>query len=153
MAERSGVPRLDAAIEDFIERGLWHVTVMDWLEDRYVDQPRPLAELNTPLGARGRCIPVTVEFNDFLALRGLEAQGPVDGRGLPTAVSPDALGYADRAVGGLHGHTLTLVAWQGELYSVDWTAAQYGYAEFPLVQRFSGQAWEREWLLAAEAAA
>jgi hypothetical protein len=141
--DRSGVPELDEAIEAFRERGLWHVPVMDWLNDGYVEQARPLEELTTPLGARGNCVHLTEEFNEFLRERGLEALSPADEAGRPTALPPEALGYADRSLAGLPGHTFSVVEAAGALYSVDWTAAQYGYRSFPLVQRFDGRQWRR----------
>jgi hypothetical protein len=145
MAAASGNPELDAAIDAFRARGVWHVEVMDWFDDCYVSRERPLDELKSVLGARGNCIHITNEFNEFLTELGLDASMPVDNEGRPITVSPEAFGYGDRPLSGLSEHMLSLVPRHGIVYSVDWTAAQFGYGEFPLIQRYEDGEWQRDW--------
>ena len=143
MAERTGQTYLDALIDEFQHEGVWHVEIYDWSEDRHVTKARPLVELRAPHAARGQCIHVADEFNRFLRERGVAAGLPlVNGR--PMLVVPEALGYANRPRGGLSEHTLSIVRSGSEIYSIDWTASQYGYKEFPLIQRLENGSWRRD---------
>lgn len=143
MAERTGKTYLDALIDEFQYDGVWYVEVYDWLADQYVAKARPLSDLRQPLAARGQCVHVASEFNRFLRERGVEAGLPlIDGR--PCLVPPEALGYADRPLGGLAEHTLSIVPYGSGIYSIDWTASQYGYSEFPLIQKLDGAGWRRD---------
>jgi hypothetical protein len=151
-AERSGVEAIDVAIEEFLAAGVWQVEVMDWFQDCYVLRECPLAELRSPLGARGKCVHLTYDFNELAQARGLDASSPLDADGRPITVSPEALGYGDRRLGGLAEHTVSLLRWQEETYSVDFTAAQYGYREFPLVQRYADGRWLRRGQASSEPA-
>lgn len=58
-----------------------------------------------------------------------------------------AFGYDDRPhedEGSRGRHYFTVVVCAGQTYTVDWTAAQFGYSEFPLVQRQRADGgWER----------
>ena len=62
------------------------------------------------------------------------------------ADSADALGYTDWPLSGAPWHTVAIVYSEDEhIFAVDWSARQFGYSEFPLVQRFDGRLWQRVW--------
>ena len=133
MAERSGDPALDAIIEDFIGQGTW----LSW-DDDGDEIELPIEPLRTREGAEGYCGMVSDDFAEMCANQGLDAI--VD---LNTA---NGYGYSDRTIRGkFPNHNLTRVTLPSGVYTVDFTAAQYGYSEFPLVQRRHGRRWQRTW--------
>lgn len=142
MAERSGETRLDALIEAFIRRGIWHESVPDWLDGGNMEIAQSLDLLRTPRGARNKCVAVTGEFNRFLRTEGYPIRQADDDH--LELITPDELGYADRTIYGYNAHTLTITEVFGIPVSIDWAAAQYGYHEFPLVQFRIGKRWQRE---------
>ena len=57
---------------------------------------------------------------------------------------PDAYGYTDRRRDSAYPeHSVTIVELDDEVFFVDWTAAQFGYDEFPMVARWDGDRWRR----------
>lgn len=72
---------------------------------------------------QGLCTEYAWEFVEWLRGRGVDATVRYVG-------SPDELGYTDRTLNGDgEGHAVAVVGGT----RVDWTAAQYGYAEMPKV--------------------
>lgn len=129
MRDRTGIPELDRAIEAF-----------------YADLGEEVEKLRTREGAHWRCGPLTARFRSFI----LRMEYNLDPRDAYTfdelEGDPDYLNYQDRTVRNTGGHTLNVFAIDGYLYTVDWTAAQYGYLDcFPLVQRYRDGRWERDW--------
>lgn len=132
MAERSGNPKLDALIEAYLQGPLHQQMKVEMLRD--------------PQWAAGACNHEAQAFAEFLRSRGVEAECLSEEGWL--AASPDDFGYTDRTIPGFDQHDVTYVDLDGQTYMVDWTAAQYGYQEFPMVQRQAvpgEDKWEREW--------
>jgi hypothetical protein len=169
MAERTGEPEIDALIESFIEK---NPEVAHCILDIPLDPPTvPLKELRHPGWASNKCGEVSALFADWCEengypahsyqTAGIERDHPLFdtnaiafGEQQPV-YHPDFWGYQDRMYQGVPGHDVTLIQGQsGIWYMVDWSAAQYGYKEFPMVQRIDdveGLApedrpqWERKW--------
>jgi hypothetical protein len=140
MAERTGDPELDMLIEEFkasdpFDRGILDIAQYE--------------ELRDPETAEGLCVLLTNAFTGFIRREGIEAW-PADSPGtmggnVPGFFSPDELGYADRKRPGFNSHSAAMVRKDGQTYMIDFTPAQYGYSEFPMVQKLDGQEWQREW--------
>jgi hypothetical protein len=143
----------EIAIEQGLEREGWSEEAM------YPTWREPLHSLyNQPAFACGQCDHVAKDFTLFARTRGWKAannyreeliQEPFQSIFEPDVsdnhflASADALGYGDQPGSefGFHDyHTLTLLRYQGEIYSIDWSAAQYGYHHFPLLQRLESAA-------------
>lgn len=130
MAELTGVPVIDAHIERFRDT---------CGSGRYGD----------PALAAGACITVNDAFVRQLAVAGIDARSSDQTQHGRYPIWPfvDSLGYHDRTIKGCDAHVVAIVEHDGQRFSVDWSASQYGYQHaFPLVQRHvGGDAWEREW--------
>lgn len=133
--EKTGISTLDALAERF-ERD----------EQVYLSE----ADIDKPVSAwrhcdagNAACHAISEVFVEFLAEEGIEAalSDEVDGEFF--ADSADALGYHDRPVAGVPWHTVAIVFYEDHVFSYDWSAAQFGYREFPLVQRFAEGRWQR----------
>lgn len=94
--------------------------------------------------ASGQCGASARHFAAYLTAHGIEAytdrweyKGP----------SSHEFGYDDRpheAEGGWGRHYFAVIERAGQTYTVDWTAAQFGYEQWPLVQRQRADGgWER----------
>jgi hypothetical protein len=143
-AQRTGVARIDALIEQFRSMNVNRSYFIEWQWDppvsAFAPGPRTLA--------MGACGSVSMAFNDLLAEHGLEVDlyhmAEDDPSGL---VSWMDAGYHDEYDGALseaEGHTVSLVSAGRRQYLIDWTAAQFGCTEFPLVQWREGGHWVRE---------
>jgi hypothetical protein len=104
----------------------------------------PVESFRDPQRALAQCSASAHHFAEFLCGLGIDAW--VDrwdeSRGPPSK----EYGYEDRPLvdGYEERHFLTLIEHESETYTVDWTAAQFGYQEFPLVQRERADGtWER----------
>lgn len=149
MAERSGDPELDALIERYLQQNRSPIPNANKLG------VQPLEMLRNPQYSWGYCTFLADDFASFLRQYGIDAQSSdladtylfyndVD------EVNPDP---DDQPI----DHAVTLVSKNGQTYSIDWTASQYGYKEFPMVQRLDydpegtgewndwGNQWQREW--------
>jgi hypothetical protein len=135
--ERTGIPALDALLAEYA----------DWA---------PVARMRDPERADGSCELVATHLVDKLRERGFDRPGleaylsgdEWEGDEMVLErISPDDFGYQDRPLAGNNSHVVCLIDAGDCLYSVDFTASQYGYREFPLVQRLKGGVWEREWKL------
>ncbi len=88
--------------------------------------------------AQSHCSDVADQFSDFLR-RELHITNPDI---QPYIFTPEErtwqyFGYTDRSELGNEGddsHTMTVIVDNdGEIYGIDWTAAQYGYRDFPMI--------------------
>lgn len=129
-SERTGDAELDALIEQFTTTSHTWTTNLELFRD--------------PDRAELMCDLLSEKFAAFLEQHGIEAWATEDG-------TPENWGYHDRSIEGFSRHMVTAVDHNGHGYTIDWTAAQYGYTEFPLVQRLREDwedlldRWERCW--------
>ncbi len=136
MATRTGDPALDALLDSFQQT---------WVGKR----PGELrvSSLTDPALAEALCNTVSFQLAEHLRANGYDAEcGSEEG----TYSTPGQAGYTDRITLGIEQHDWTEVtAADGREYMVDFTAAQYGYTEFPMVQRLSndGVTWERNFTI------
>jgi len=133
MAERSGDPELDALIEEFLDSEYYD-------ETKPHDQPvRGLADFDT---AYGICSVVEEEFARFLVDQGITTIRSIE---FDSTDERQYWGYEE--AGDWEGyHCVTAVEHNGQIYLIDWTAAQFGYDEFPMVQRLDEQGvWQNKW--------
>jgi hypothetical protein len=157
MAERTGDPELDALIEKFIEE---NPDLSEVGSRRYERLPGDLAwsldQMREPERAGGMCGVVSTVFGNYLKAHGSRYKATTNGnwsfmnQGVhPGYYSPDELGYTDRPNSGYGGHCVVFILDEQDQprYSIDFTAAQYGYKEFPMVQRLLPDAnyWQRHW--------
>lgn len=98
--------------------------------------------LKQPEVADGRCRQVADDFAKFLTSKGVVASAECqDDEEEPY---DKAWGYNDRRrEPGWGQHWLVVVDDGGEKYTIDWTAAQFGYEQFPLVQKFVDGEWRK----------
>lgn len=127
MAERTQIPQLDDAIEEFLARGIYLLGQSTF----------PLEALRRAEKADGICSHIAEQFVEFLCERGFAASTYWQ--------HVDWLGYQDRSIYGYHEHCVTWVEAGRVRLAIDWTAAQYGYDSFPLVQRQGPGGWMRAW--------
>jgi hypothetical protein len=154
MAERSGDPQLDALIEEYLHEN--PQIEYELLEDfRYEpDRYDPAAvsgqdwwELNQDAwqNSTGKCMEVANHFAVWLNDKGIQADVGVGEVG--------EFGYSDRTEPGNPNdqtHAVTMIDKDGHTYAVDWSASQYGYSEFPMIQRLDDSGgWQRQWTSAA----
>lgn len=95
-------------------------------------------DLKDPKIANGLCHTLALSFADFARQHGHEAWLPKYGTG-----TPEAFGYTDRKIKGPIGHYWAYVKIGNETYGVDWTAAQFGYDDIPVVQKLTESGWMR----------
>jgi hypothetical protein len=128
MAERSGDPTLDKLIAEFSAQDFGS-----------------LPDINF----QGMCDYVSEMFVSWLNKRGVEADyvsmsSTPERDADPPLHSFDELGYSDRGPG-YSGHTVVKATMPSGTYLIDFTAAQYGYKEFPMIQKLDDGNWQREW--------
>lgn len=157
MADRTGQIDIDDLIDQFK-----HMPVPREIHD--VTGPgATVGDMHDPRMAWGNCNNLATYFAEFCQEHGYQAscsQGDEFQHGEPDDLDwmhPAELGYEKYdPQTHLDGHAVTFVhSHDGSVYTVDWTAAQYGYTdEFPLVQRLDqsgqqhlwnelGQQWQR----------
>jgi hypothetical protein len=158
--EETGVKEIDTALDAFVA---WNPSFEEPVDEDDEDADwddlfaGTLADLRlSPEDTTGLCTQVTCELVDFLLERELDAVSSEElDSALPghpfsglTAHTADAFGYQDRAHDSFFPyHAATVVRDSSGLYLIDFTAGQYGYTEFPLIQRWDEAAkrWQREW--------
>lgn len=174
MAERSGDPEIDALIEAFLEENPYiedvgELECLRYEEGRYDPSGRPddpydveewwwdIEEEGGWQNSTGKCGDVAKFFADWVRDRGYPfrvwGSGEDPDHPLGSDWDPYDLnlyGYEDRTEFGNpldDSHQATFIeSASGEIYMVDWTASQFGYREWPMVQRLgSGGDWERDW--------
>lgn len=109
-------------------------------------------ELVDPKLAFGQCVRVSLQFAEWLREEILADDARQDetwdprrfGLVMTPHHGPDWFGYADRPVAGVDRHTAVVVSTAVGTFSVDWTAAQYGYNAAPLVQLRDELHWESD---------
>jgi hypothetical protein len=164
MAERTGDPELDKLIEGFISQ-----IASRWQHERdnNATQARSWQEwISDP----GICGEMSSWFHDWLFQSGIpdwEDEGTsfsgtfydpeLEGQNLDhpwtgtPMNTPDQHGYEDRSIPGHDDHEATLLRNKdGRIYLIDWASGQYGYKEFPMVQRLDGDQWQRQWTAAED---
>ena len=95
--------------------------------------PARVTALRDPVNAEANCVAVAHHFVAFLRSRGVAATA-VDGNA--AALYPE-LDVMSLRRGG--AHTWAEVETDGEVFAVDWTAAQYGLDEFPAIRKISSR--------------
>jgi len=125
---RTGRAAIDRVIDEF-EAGRFDV-VFDDADGNELEASGQVTELADAGVADGLCLPISNLFERACLDAGLEA-----GNGDPGTEG----GYP-----GLGSHSITFIADGDVEWAIDWTAAQYGETEFPLVQRIEGDVWRRE---------
>lgn len=143
MAERSGDPKLDQLIDQFILEN----------KDR-------MKILRTQKGADGACEDESMAFVEYLWDHGIKARTSHGLYNPPKKLLPrwdieywrvEDFGYSDRLLPGNPDwgdqHVTVIAETKTGIYSIDFTAAQYGYSEFPMVQKMDAQnsQWQRQW--------
>jgi hypothetical protein len=169
--EQTGDPSLDAAIEAFkgyvLSRSESYEGDLDCYDEdgTLASELHPVEKLRDGAWALGICDLVADQFARFCQKRGLAAYSPdnplPNGRNWPQGVKAryldldgelfDVYGpartnyYAKVPKPGLRVHQLTFAeSADGQVFTIDFSASQYGFSEFPLVQRLgeSGR-WQR----------
>lgn len=116
---------------------------LDRLLQAFAARPM-IAPMRKRRRAEGSCDAVALDLVDYLRARGFATPGREaflsgdewhEGELVRELLSPEDFGYDDRTVAGLNSHVVCLVELEEERWMVDFTAAQYGYKEFPLLQR------------------
>jgi hypothetical protein len=98
--------------------------------------------LRQPEVADGRCRLAAESFALLLAEQGLDAAAECQDDEEPPYGK--AWGYDDRTQNsGWGNHWLTVARLHGQVYTIDFAAAQFGYSQFPLVQRLVDGEWRR----------
>lgn len=95
-----------------------------------------MSRLRTRSGSSGLCGDIAWAVVEHLSACGIDAR-------ISDAEHPDDVGLADRTVDNNYLHEVAIAQLDGVEYLIDYTAAQFGYAEFPLVHRRSGEALQR----------
>jgi len=152
MADRSGVPEVDALIEEFLQTPMG-----EWTTDN-----DPIDALRDPERAHGVCQMVTEQFVEFAKSKGFKAY--------ETNTDVDEMGYTPTGQGGEIGfnendemqygfypeHTVATIViddpnyhWGREIY-VDFTASQYGYSDHPKVTKWKLANFENGTIVRAE---
>lgn len=145
MAERTGDPELDEALAAFEQAGIF------WLENE-AGEWAPDPEEEWPLESLrgngwGSCDDAACSLAHFLNERGIAAkltyEAGLDGKfdeGI-RQMYPDAQYDSTNTP----GHTAVVVERPSGRYMIDYAAGQFGYSEFPMVQRLDGDQWQRQW--------
>jgi hypothetical protein len=141
MAERTGDPELDKLIEEFANHD------MLWPDDEAL----PISEMRDRRKAKGMCGEVTTAFQAFVWH---ETDGAIypdnvemsDGASDARSPTFEEMGYGDHKPGEPR-HLVSKFEMPSGTYLIDWTASQYGYKEFPMVQRLDAGQWQREWAI------
>ncbi len=93
-----------------------------------------LSLLKLPNYASGRCQMVATDFTSYVKARGIEAETVQEDDEDPPY--DKAFGYNDRSLDpGFGNHFATVVHSGRDVYTIDWTASQFGYREFPRIQK------------------
>lgn len=113
-----------------------------------IDEFRPRVEgYRDGLSARGRCWYASEEFAKFLYARGIDA--------VEWGAWRYQLGLEEERWTQWwqdSGHVICAVWMDDRIFTVDWTAAQYGYGEFPLIREVAELPRQNPWLLTEDEA-
>jgi len=157
MAERTGDPELDALIDQFMKEEY------QYLCGGEVD-PENAADYRNPEDAYGQCWEVSTYFANWLNQHGMQANLPEDEpvmQDMPWTQEKrdphpwdysyndmpgsEPYGYRGEDYDPSDQHHVVIVRRPSGTYMIDFTAAQFGYTEFPMVQRFDQGQWQRQW--------
>jgi hypothetical protein len=158
MAEFSGNEILDGWIDEYLyENSYQRLNGNPTFEgeDEPLPEIYPLSDMRDPEKAEQMCSVISQDFARYIQNHMEESPIPVDVQikysPHDTSFRPEHWGYEDRSVEGNPSHTVVQVSFgPDETYMVDFTAAQYGYSEFPMVQKLDGESWQRNWPEATE---
>jgi tRNA nucleotidyltransferase (CCA-adding enzyme) len=173
MAERTGDPELDAAIEEYLEqdkfdlwyddetiewKGLWTKEELAESDSKY--RPKKLQDMRKPELAGGWCGVVSIDFMKFMQAKGFDAslyraKSREDWAGAERETALEEL-YKDVPEENTGAHCVVLVVHNNQEYTIDWTSAQYvdednsktrQFSEFPLIQRLNKRydKWQNKW--------
>ncbi len=137
MAERTGDSKIDALIERFLTHTIGEGQVA-------------VAEYAHPGQAAWACDDLSAAFRSFLA--GSNVQAGIVSMGTEPQATFASMGYADAPdMSPGMSHSVVQIVQDEQIYTIDWTAAQYCYQEFPMIQRLGIDAdgeeiWERDFL-------
>lgn len=159
MATQTGEPKLDKLIKEYKQENPDicdnSLDSFSYEEGRY--DPSEIDgedwwELNDHAwqNSTGKCGDVANHFAMWLKNKGYKTwvTGGEDHPLIGMDTTPDALGYSDRTEPGNpydESHVATFVQGENGVYMIDWTASQFGYREFPMVQKLDNKNWQREW--------
>jgi 2'-5' RNA ligase len=166
MAERSGDPELDALIEEFMRdyyKGDWPDSWEGLADEGDLPEwgsPMPIEKFRHPGIAQGMCYLLAEELAKFLSDHGFKAFTSDDvAIGSPDVgaerfpwkgdessaedfnLNHPAWAEEDEFV----PHNWVIVDKDGQTYGIDFTASQFGHTEFPMVQKFDNNTWQRNW--------
>lgn len=125
--QRTGTPHIDHVLDAF-EASSFDVSYDD-ADGNELEASGQVTQLRDRDMADGLCLPISNLFEQLCVQSGLAA-----GNGDPGTEG----GYP-----GLGSHSITFITDGDGEWAVDWTAAQYGETEFPLVQRIVSDCWQR----------
>jgi hypothetical protein len=102
----------------------------------------PVEALRDPEVANGLCDLVASDFVRYLKANGIKARRETeDDKDAPYGV---AWGYDDPVRNPGWGNHMLVTVERGDVFvTIDWTAAQFGYRQFPLVQKLIAGEWKR----------
>jgi hypothetical protein len=170
MAERSGDPQLDALIERFMQTEWPHkYDLPNW--EGLIDKgelpetgtPFPVEKFRHPGVSQGMCWDMAQHLAEWLVNKGIKAYPTSAVNEAPDYVTnpkrfpwrgedPQATDFGlDPSYQGINPdefapHHWTIVEMPSGTYGIDFTAAQFGDPEFPLIQRFDNSSqWQRKW--------
>jgi hypothetical protein len=145
MAQQTGIAHIDELIEQFKASTYTSSAVV-----------RPVSDLREH--SEDECCYAADAFTCFLVARGVEAYDTVehlhpDGE-YPTIGDIEMFGYEDHPNPSprFFAHAATYVPVGEITYLIDFAAGQFGYSEWPMVQRAGYGPWQREWVEASSAA-
>lgn len=160
--DRTGIPELDRLLRAFERETVEEIDAVEGVPwemsarwgahpDNELGNPR-VYHLAEPEIAAGMCYAVSLQLCDFLRPHWFDAttsnNNPAEiaagGYGWCT---PEGFGYLDRLVAGFDLHHWAEITHDGRVYGVDFTATQYGYDVWPVVQQLDPAAgrWLRAW--------
>ncbi len=130
MAEKTNHPQFDSLIERFASDGLWANPITD--EDLLV------CELRDSLRAHGMQRAVASAFADYAEAAGFNAAAPQLEEN-----PPPSFYYPEIHESFFSEYELVLVQLDEDIFAIDWAAAQFGFSEFPLIQKHDGRQFQR----------
>lgn len=147
--DRTGNPKLDALIEKYIQQNTvydiesyqgpdWKTAPLDKIKESLGDESlyNPLHEMKDFEAATNACGVLSRDFARFLIKNGVEAD--------TYSQNPKDLYPHSPRTPMTEGHCVTKVIVDNKTYLIDWTAAQYGFNNFPKITTINKQSkWKK----------
>jgi hypothetical protein len=137
----SGIKRIDDLIDE------WKALNPECALNYETDEVLTLDQMQNGSLAFNNCGPISHEFEEFVRQRAPEIEIVSEQDAGFSYGGPSEWGYQDATDGDPDGeHRAALLKVNGETFMVDWTATQYGYEQWPLVQKLvdpNELKWER----------